>query len=292
MISILSIAGSDSGGGAGIQADIKTIHRMGAHALTAVTAVTVQNSLGVRAVHPVPADIIAGQVEAVVSDAFPAAVKIGMLKTGGSVRAVAELIKRLSLENVVLDPVLSASAGGRLLEPDALDALREELIPRVRAVTPNLAEASAITGLPVESAGDAREAALALRRLGPEAVVTGGHLPGGCVDTVCDDEGVHSYSGARLDTDSTHGSGCVFSTALAVALGTGAGFRQAVIRARRVTRGALRHGYRWGEGTGAVDPLWGCFRGLRLRAAGSLLQTTGKRPRPARDPAVFRNGGS
>ncbi len=255
MINILTIAGSDSSGGAGIQADIKTIHRMGAHASSAVTAVTAQSCLGVTAVHPVPASIILKQVEAVLADAFPRAVKIGMLQTAASVGAVIELIERFALKNVVLDPVMRASTGAWLLEPEALGLFREGLLSRVHAITPNLAEASALTGRPVQSRKDAEEAARVLKELGPNTVVTGGHLEGRCVDIICDREGLRRYSGTRLKTNFDHGGGCVFSTALAAALGMGAGFRDAVIRARSVTRKALRHGYEWGAGSGLVNPL-------------------------------------
>lgn len=255
MNSVLTIAGSDSSGGAGIQADIKTIHRMGLHALSAVTAVTAQNSIGVTAAYSVPTGIIREQVEGVVKDASPRAVKIGMLKSTDSVRLMVELIQRLGLKNVVLDPVIKASTGELLLDPQALDVLRDELLPRVHAVTPNLPEASALTGRPVRSGRDAEEAARALKALGPDAVVTGGHLEGRCVDVICDGDGTHSYSGSRLITAFTHGSGCVFSTALATALGMGFGFRRAVIRARSITRKALMNGYQWGAGPGVVNPL-------------------------------------
>lgn len=255
MINILTIAGSDSSGGAGIHADIKTIHRMGAHASSAITAVTAQSTLGVTAIHPIPADIILKQVEAVLTDAFPQAVKIGMLKTADSVRAIAGLIEGFSLKNVVLDPVIRASTGAWLLEPEALLLFREELVPRAHVITPNLAEASALTGRPVESRVDAQEAALALKELGPDTVVTGGHLEGRCVDVICDGEGIHRYSGSRLKTTFDHGGGCVFSTALAAALGMGAGFRDAVVRARGLTRKALRSGYQLRAGFGVVNPL-------------------------------------
>lgn len=256
MINILTIAGSDSSGGAGIQADIKTIHSMGAHASSAVTSLTGQNSLGVTVIYAVPARIIFKQVEAVVTDAFPLAVKVGMLKTAESVSITAELIEKFFLKNVVLDPVIKASTGAWLLDPDALDVFRDKLLPRVSAVTPNLHEASALTGRVVESRRDAEEAAVALKELGPYAVVTGGHLKGRCIDVICDDAGLHRYSGSRLNTPYEHGSGCVFSSSLATALGMGYGFRDAVVRARRVTRKALRHGYKWGSGSsGAVNPL-------------------------------------
>jgi len=195
------------------------------------------------------------QVEAVLADVFPRAVKIGMLKTADSVMTVAELIERFALKNVVLDPVIRASTGAWLLEPDALRVFKEELLPRVHAVTPNLAEASALTGRPVETRGNAEEAARALKEVGPDCVVTGGHLKGRCVDIICDGEGIHRYSGSRLNVTHNHGSGCVFSAALAAALGMGGGFREAVVRARGVTRGALRYGYQWGAGPGVVNPL-------------------------------------
>jgi len=261
MTTILTIAGSDSCGGAGIQADIKTIHRLGAHALCAVTAVTAQNSQGVEAIYPIPAPFISKQVEAVVSDSPPKAVKIGMLQTQEAIRAVVRVIERYDLPNVVLDPVVCASTGNRLLEPGALDCLRDDLIPRVRVITPNLLEASMLSGSSVETVEEAESVARRLRALGPDVIVTGGHLKGLCTDVLCDETGSHRYSGQRIDTSFTHGTGCVFSSAVATGLGMGMELSRAVEQARSLVREALRRGYACGSGKGPVDPL-GRGRGL------------------------------
>jgi len=263
MITILTIAGSDSCGGAGIQADIKTIHRLGGHALCAVTAITAQNSRGVEAIHPVPVPVISKQIEAVVNDVPPGAVKIGMLRTLEAVREVARLMDRHRLPNVVLDPVFRASTGEWLLEPEALTYFKCELIPRVHVITPNLYEAAELAGQAVETVEDAENAARRLHELGPDVVVTGGHLPGLCVDILSDKDGLYRFSGDRLETSCTHGTGCVFSSALATALAMGSDMRAAVECARALVRDALRRGYPCGVGAGVVDPLGGghfpCF---------------------------------
>ncbi|MCF8062805.1 MAG: bifunctional hydroxymethylpyrimidine kinase/phosphomethylpyrimidine kinase [Deltaproteobacteria bacterium] len=261
MITILTIAGSDSSGGAGIQADIKTIHRLGAHALCAVTAVTTQGSRGLSSVHPVPPGEISRQIEVAVADAFPGAVKIGMLKSPGAVKTVASLIERFRLSNVVLDPVITATAGGRLLDVEALETFLSELVPRADVVTPNIEEASLLSGRPVQTLEEAEEAARSLKSLGPDVVVTGGHFPDQCVDLLFDGKGVHRFPGSRLQTTFTHGSGCVFSSALATCLGMGADLHGAVARARETTREALRLGYACGSAPGVVNPLGGCVRG-------------------------------
>ena len=260
MIAILTIAGSDSSGGAGVQADIKTIHRLGAHALCAITAVTAQGSRGLSSVHPIPPGEISRQVEEAVADAFPRAVKIGMLKSPGAVKTVASLVERCGFANVVLDPVIRATAGGRLLDAEALRPFLEELVPRVDVLTPNLDEASLLSGRPVSSPGEAEEAARVLRALGPDVVVTGGHFPDRCVDVLCDGGGVHRFPGSRLETPFTHGSGCVFSSALAASLGLGMGLHAAVARAGETAREALRLGYALGPATGVVNPLGGCLK--------------------------------
>lgn len=260
MITILTIAGSDSSGGAGIQADIKTIHRLGAHALCAVTAVTAQGSRGLSSVHPIPPGEISKQIEEAVADAFPRAVKIGMLKSPGAVEAVASLVERCRFVNVVLDPVMRATAGGRLLDADALEPFLKELVPRVDVLTPNLEEASLLSGRPADTLEEAEEAARVLKGLGPDVVVTGGHFPGRCVDLLCDIRGVHPFPGGRLETTSTHGSGCVFSAALAASLGMGMDLHGAVARAGETTREALRLGYTLGSAAGVVNPLGRCLQ--------------------------------
>jgi len=255
MIRVLSIAGSDSCGGAGIQADIKTIHRLGAHALTAVTALTAQNSLGVEAVHPVPERFIAEQVRAVVKDSPPHAVKIGMLGSAAAIRVVAGLIQEHGLKNVVLDPVFRASTGARLLDDEALSSLAGELLPIVGVITPNLEEAATLLGRPVETLAQAEDAARELRKSGPDVVVTGGHLPGECVDVLASGTGLHHFTGERLSSANTHGTGCVFSSALAVQLAFGREIPEAVRTAGAFTREAIRSGYACGKGAGVVNPL-------------------------------------
>lgn len=259
MIYVLTIAGSDSCGGAGIQADIKTVHRLGAHALTAVTAVTAQNSLGVAAIHSVPAAFLSKQVDVLVADVFPQAVKLGMLGSAQVVREVARLIVRHGFSNVVLDPVIRASTGPGLLEEEALISLREELLPHVHVVTPNLDEASVLTGRKVRTLEEAETAARALHAAGPDAVVTGGHLPERCTDVLCDDSGLVTYDGDRLDAPCSHGTGCVFSSALATFLAEGRSVRDAVGRAQTFVHKALREGYPCGKGRGVVNPLGELF---------------------------------
>jgi hydroxymethylpyrimidine/phosphomethylpyrimidine kinase len=257
MINVLTIAGSDSCGGAGIQADIKTIHSLGAHALTAVTVVTAQNSLGVSATYSVPATFIIRQVETVLSDAPPRAVKIGMLGKAAAIRAVTSIVKGYKLENVVLDPVIRATTGNRLLDNKAVSVLRDLLIPNVRVITPNLEEAGVLLGRTVRSLSDAEEAAWILHEMGPEVVVTGGHLPGECVDIVCSGRGLHKFRGERLDNPHNHGTGCVFSSALATCLGFGDDILKAAERAGRFTRNAIKNGYPCGKGAGVVNPYKG-----------------------------------
>jgi len=270
MIYVLTIAGSDSCGGAGIQADIKTIHRLGAHALTAVTAVTAQSSVGVTDIYPVPASFLSKQVDVLVTDVFPQAVKLGMLCSVDAVREVVRLITRHGLLNVVMDPVIRASTGQRLLEgEEALTSLREELLPLVRVVTPNLDEASILTGRKVRTLEEAIAAARDLHAAGPDVVVTGGHLPEQCTDVLCDDSGLVAFEGDRLDTPCSHGTGCVFSSALATFVAQGHSVRDAVGRARAVVRKALREGYPCGKGRGVVNPLGGMDPDVHEPGAGS-----------------------
>lgn len=259
MINILTIAGSDSCGGAGIQADMKTIHSLGAHALTAVTAVTAQNSLGVAGSCPVPAPFITKQIETVVSDVPPGAVKIGMLGTVQAVLEVAGCIEGNRLKNIVLDPVLRSTTGGSLLDHEAVGALRDLLLPGVRVVTPNLHEAGVLLGRDVKSLREAEQAARDLHARGPDVVVTGGHLEGACVDVLCTREGVYRLPGERLDSQNTHGTGCVFSSALATFLAMDLDVLTAAERAGLFTREAIKRGYAAGKGAGVVNPLsgWG-----------------------------------
>ncbi len=242
---ILTIAGSDSCGGAGIQADTRTIQALGAGALTAITAITAQNSRGITGIHAVPPEFIVEQVEAVLIDLTPEAVKVGMLYTKGAVEAVAGLIERHDLRNVVLDPLLRASTGRDLLEPRAWDLLKTLLLPLAGVITPNLAEAGALLGREVTDLEDAEEAARDLKALGPDVVVTGGHLKGRPVDVLYNGEELRQYPGERINRGDAHGSGCVFSSALAASLAAGKGLSEAVGIAGECARRSIGLGVRF-----------------------------------------------
>ena len=251
---ILTIAGSDSCGGAGIQADIKTITSLGAHALTAITALTAQNSLGVTAVHKVPARFISKQLEAVMSDLIPDAVKIGVLYSKEAVMEVARLIKKHGLKNVVLDPVLNASTGRHLLEPEAISPLKEVLIPITSVVTPNLYEAAIIADVNVRGPSEMAKAARVIRKMGPDVAITGGHLKGECMDLLYDGNDFHQFCSSRINTEHTHGSGCVFSTALATYLAQDKDVVKATKLAHDFTRCAIMNAYACGRGSGPIQP--------------------------------------
>lgn len=251
---ILTIAGSDSSGGAGIQADIKTITSLGAHAFTAITALTAQNSRGITAVHKVPARFISEQLEAIMGDLIPDAVKIGMLYSKEAVREVARLIKKHCPPNVVLDPVLSASTGRHLLEPEAVSSLKEGLIPISSVVTPNLHEAGVIADMNVGDSREMAEAARVISKMGPDVAITGGHLKGECMDLLYDGSEFHQFCSSRINTEHTHGSGCVFSTALATYLAKEKDIVKATKLAHEFTRCAIINGYACGRGPGPIQP--------------------------------------
>jgi len=251
---VLTVAGSDSIGGAGIQADVRTISALGGHALTAVTAVTAQNSLGILGIHPVPAPFVSRQMETVIRDVAPDAVKIGMVYTGATIRAVAGVLRRFEVPSLVLDPVLKASVGGVLLKPPMVSLLIRVLFPLATVVTPNLEEAGILTGRRVTTLEEMEEACRAIKAMGPHVVVTGGHLKGDCVDLLYDGREMQPFRGPRVETRDTHGTGCVFSSALATLMGAGFDLGEAVERAGAFTRGSLEGGYPCGHGPGVVNP--------------------------------------
>jgi hydroxymethylpyrimidine/phosphomethylpyrimidine kinase len=251
---ILIIAGSDSSGGAGIQADIRTVANLGGHALAAVTALTAQNSMGILDIHDIPATFILKQIQAVAEDIAPHAVKIGMINRSDAVMAVAEAIQTFCLPNVVLDPVMRATTGRRLLEPEALSIMKRSLLPLVHVVTPNIQEAEILSGKSVSSFEDARRAAKSIHGLGPQVVVTGGHFSERCVDILYDGKETHLFSDTKISTDHTHGTGCVFSSALALALAEKSSVIGAVALAHDFVRQAIISGYACGRGAGTVSP--------------------------------------
>jgi hydroxymethylpyrimidine/phosphomethylpyrimidine kinase len=250
---VLSIAGSDSGGGAGIQADLKAFARCGVHGMTAITAITAQNTVGVSAVHALPREAIVEQVRAVAGDIGIDAVKIGMLGTVEAIEAVDEALGLVGEAPVVLDPVMVAESGARLLDEDAIGALREVLLPRAAVVTPNVSEARILAG---DAAGTAGPEALApaLYRLGPGAVVvTGGHGDE-ATDVYFDGERLELIAGPRHPDGAAHGSGCTHSSALAAHLALGLAPLEAARRAKEIASQAVRDGLaELGAGAGPVD---------------------------------------
>jgi hydroxymethylpyrimidine/phosphomethylpyrimidine kinase len=254
MQKVLTIAGSDSGGGAGIQADLKTFAAHGVYGTTAITAITAQNTLGVSAIHTVPADMVVAQIEAVASDIGTDAVKTGMLSTAAIVEAVAAAIADLDLPRVVVDPVMVAKGGARLLDDEAIDAMKAELLPQAMVITPNAAEAAALLGDEVRTLDQARAAARRLKALGPGAVIVkGGHLEGPyAVDVLFDGRDLLELRSERIDTTSTHGTGCTFASAIAANLALGLPLREAAQRAKDYVVEAIRRAPHIGSGNGPL----------------------------------------
>lgn len=257
---LLTIAGSDSGGGAGIQADLKTFSALGAFGTSVITALTAQNTRGVSGVQGVPSSFVLAQIEAVVTDLPPAATKIGMLFSTEMVRAVAEAVRYYALKPTVLDPVMVAKSGDPLLEPDAIAVLREKLLPLCSVVTPNVPEAELLVGFPIRERHDMERAAEQLSQSGTAVFLKGGHLAGSSVWDLLWRRG-HTplwFSGPRIDSSNTHGTGCTLSSALAAELAWGQDLPRAASAARAFVQGAMRgsQGWRIGNGHGPLDHGW------------------------------------
>lgn len=257
---VLTIAGSDSGGGAGIQADIKTISALGCYATTAITAITVQNTVGVEAVHPVPVDFVKGQIEAVLSDIGADAVKIGMLQSAEIVRAVAEMLRKYKVGNVVLDPVMVSTSGHRLIEEEAIDTLRRELIPLARVITPNIPEAEILLGgEEIRSQASLPEMATRLSAsCGVSVLLKAGHLSEDELTDILYDKETDKLlqlTSKRIRTRNTHGTGCTMSSALAASLAKGETLQQAASSAKTFISNAIIAGadYEIGHGHGPVQ---------------------------------------
>lgn len=253
---VLVIAGSDSGGGAGIQADIKTITCLGGYAMTAITALTAQNTLGVFGVHAVPEPFVAQQIKLVMEDLGADAVKIGMLATASIIETVAEALDLYAPGvPVVLDPVMVAKGGHPLLARDATEALVRRLVPRATVITPNLPEASVLIGHDLRTEADMEAAIEPLRRLGAGTVLLkGGHLEGDrLLDLLITPQGVERFSGTRLATRNTHGTGCTLASAIATGLAQGLPLQKAVARARDYVRRALETAPGFGAGHGPLN---------------------------------------
>lgn len=257
MARVLVVAGSDSGGGAGIQADVKTITALGGYAATAVTALTAQNTLGVAKVLATDPDFVREQMEVVLTDIGADAIKTGMLGSPAVVRVVARACKRLAaMTPIVVDPVMVAKGGQPLLDPDARDALKSELLPLAALVTPNVPEAESLSGVRIAGVDDLARAAERLLLLGPAAVlVKGGHLPGDVVVDVLRtaDGGEVRFESPRIDSRSTHGTGCTLASAIALGIAEGLTLEGAVARARLYVFEAIRTAPGFGEGHGPLN---------------------------------------
>ncbi len=250
----MTIAGSDSGAGAGIQADLKTFAAFGVYGTSVLTAITAQNTQRVTDVLELPTTLVASQIDAIVSDIGTDAVKTGMLSSSAIIDVVADKLREHRLANVVVDPVMVAKSGDKLLQDEAVEALRTRLIPLAAVVTPNAPEAQVLTGRKVESLDDARTAAGELVRMGARvAVVKGGHLQGPATDIMYDGREFRAFTHKRIDTTSTHGTGCTFASAVAAGLARGTPVRDAVSQAKAYVTAAIRNAFPMGKGHGPLN---------------------------------------
>jgi hydroxymethylpyrimidine/phosphomethylpyrimidine kinase len=258
MRTALTIAGSDSGGGAGIQADLKTFAAHGVYGTSAITAVTAQNTRGVRGWQPIAVDLVVAQIDMVAEDIGADAVKVGMLATADIVAAVSRTLARLGLRNVVVDPVMIAKGGDRLLDADAIDTLRSTLLPLADVVTPNIPEAEVLAEQSIRTIDDVQAAAWRILEHGPRVVlVKGGHASGPeSIDIACTRGGMTEIRGPRIDSRNTHGTGCTLSSAIAANLANGLTDEKAIREARSYLEGAIRNAPNIGGGHGPLNHMW------------------------------------
>ena len=254
----LTIAGSDSGGGAGIEADLKTFTALGAYGMAAVTAVTAQNTVGVTAIHDIPPEIVAQQIDVVASDIGVDAAKTGMLGNGDVIRAVAEAVTRNGIVKLVVDPVMVAKSGDVLLQADAQEVMKDGLIPLAHVVTPNVPEAEALTGKAIDGPEGLRQVAERLFEYGPDYVlIKGGHLEGeDAVDYLYDGTRLETFSAPRIRTKNTHGTGCTYSAAIAAYLAMGFELPEAVKKAKHYLTMAIKTSFALGGGHGPLNHFW------------------------------------
>jgi hydroxymethylpyrimidine/phosphomethylpyrimidine kinase len=250
----LTIAGSDSGGGAGIQADLKTFAALGVYGMTAITSITAQNTVGVQGVFDLPPEFVGLQIDCVVTDIGVDAVKTGMLSNAGIIEVVASKVKEHALPHLVVDPVMVAKSGDPLLQPQARNALIERLLPLAEVVTPNLHEARVLTGMPIEGLEDMHRAAEVIHALGPRyVVVKGGHLEEEPADLLFDGQRFVVLRGERIETHHTHGTGCTFASAIAAGLAKGLSVEQALQEAKAYITEVIRHALPLGHGHGPTN---------------------------------------
>jgi hydroxymethylpyrimidine/phosphomethylpyrimidine kinase len=258
---VLIIAGSDSGGGAGIQADLKTVSALGAFGMTAITALTAQNTSGVFGVLEIDPKFVVQQIDACISDIGCDAVKTGMLSSTEIIEAVVDILSRRKLAPLVVDPVMIAKSGAPLLKPEAVQALKSKLLPLATVVTPNLHEAGALTGREIKTLAQMKEAAQTIHQLGPKnVVIKGGHLEGVAADILYDGREFSEFREERIDTKNTHGTGCIFASAIAANLAHQKTVRESVAAAKDLIRAAIKNSLAIGKGYGPANPM-ACLQG-------------------------------
>lgn len=257
MKKVMTIAGSDSGAGAGIQADLKAIAAMGAYGTSAITSITAQNTLGVQNVFNLPLTIIADQIESILDDIGAHAVKTGMLATGDIISLVADKVKKYNIKLLVVDPVMVSTSGDVLLQQDALDNLKNCLLPLAYITTPNMREAEVLSGQPVTTLSEMKEAAKKIYSFGPKnVVVKGGHLEGEAIDVLYNGKEFKYFKNPKVDTKNTHGTGCTFAAALAANLAFGFEVEKALQKTKEYITGALKDSLDVGQGAGPVNHFW------------------------------------
>ncbi|MBW2557664.1 MAG: bifunctional hydroxymethylpyrimidine kinase/phosphomethylpyrimidine kinase [Deltaproteobacteria bacterium] len=258
---VLTIAGSDSGGGAGIQADLKTITALGGFGMSVITALTAQNTLGVHGIYEVPTDFIEKQFDAVATDIGADAAKTGMLSSSEIMVTVAEKVEQYGIEKLVVDPVMVAKGGAMLIRQDAKQTLIDKLLPLAFVITPNIPEAEELTGMKIVTVEDMKEAAGVINRMGAKNVfVKGGHMSGDALDILYDGGNFHEFTSERVDTKNTHGTGCTTSAAIATGLAQGMDVYEAVKRAKEYITEAIKHSLRIGKGHGPTNHMAYLFR--------------------------------
>lgn len=258
MKKVLTIAGSDSSGGAGIQADLKTMTGFGVYGMSVITAVTAQNTLGITGIRQIEPEIIEAQMDCVFTDIYPDSVKLGMLGDKGAVAAVTRKLKEYGAGNIVVDPVMASTSGSKFLEEEAIDLMKKELLPKADLVTPNLPEAEALTGMKIRTKKDMEQAAGILGKICPGVLIKGGHMAGGDLhyaqaEDVLYTHGKHIwFSEPFLDTSNTHGTGCTLSSAIASCLALGYSLEESVKLGKKYLTAALSFGLNLGKGNGPL----------------------------------------
>lgn len=258
---VLTIAGSDSCGGAGIQADLKTFSALGTYGMSVITAVTVQNTQGVFGCQDMTPDIIKGQIDAIFTDISVSAVKVGMVSQIATIQAIAEKLKQYDAKNVVIDPVMISKSGFDLMQPEAKETLIKELIPLAFVVTPNLPEAEVITGMEIKTIEDMKQAAKVIYDMGAKNVLLkGGHLESDATDILFDGENYTAFQGERIATKNTHGTGCTLSSAIAANLAKGNTVQEAVGAAKEYITVAIAHALDIGKGVGPTHHFYSLYK--------------------------------